>query len=55
MKLLGSVIKENTLVEPNSIYGGVPAKKIKSISDSKSKEEIERIAKNYIIYSSWYK
>ena len=51
----GSVIKENTFVEPNSIYGGIPAKKIKSISDSKSKEEIERIAKNYIIYSSWYK
>ena len=51
----GSVILENTVVESNSIYGGVPAKKIKSIDQSKSKKEIERIANNYLIYSSWYK
>ena len=51
----GSVILENTVVESNAIYGGVPAKKIKSIDKSKSKREIERIAKNYLIYSSWYK
>ena len=51
----GSVILENTVVEPNSIYGGTPAKKIKEINESKSKKEIERIAKNYLIYSSWYK
>ena len=51
----GSVILENTVVEPNSIYGGTPAKKIKDINESKSKQEIERIAKNYLLYSSWYK
>ena len=51
----GSVITENTFVEPNSVYGGVPAKKIKDIEQSKSKKEIERIAENYIIYSNWYK
>ena len=51
----GSVILENTIVESNSIYAGIPAKKIKSIEQSKSKKEIERIAKNYLIYSSWYK
>ena len=51
----GSVVTENTYVEPNSVYGGIPAKKIKSINKSKSKKEIERIAKNYLIYSSWYK
>ena len=51
----GSVITENTLVEPNSIYGGVPAKKIKIIDQSESRKEIERIAKNYLIYSNWYK
>ena len=51
----GSVILENTIVEPNSIYGGVPAKKIKKIEKSKSKKEIQRIAKNYLNYSSWYK
>ena len=51
----GSVILENTVVEPNSIYGGTPAKKIKDINQSRSKKEIERIAKNYLKYSSWYK
>ena len=51
----GSVILENTIVEPNSIYGGVPAKKIKKIEQSKSKKEIQRIAKNYLNYSSLYK
>ena len=51
----GSIVKENTIIEPNSIYAGVPVKKIKEIDQSKSKKEIERIAKNYIIYSSWYK
>ena len=51
----GSVILENTVVEPNSIYGGTPAKKIKDINQSRSKKEIERISKNYLIYSSWYK
>jgi len=51
----GSVILENTVVEPNSIYGGTPAKKIKDINQSRSKKDIERIAKNYLIYSSWYK
>ena len=51
----GSVILENAIVESNSIYAGIPAKKIKSIEQSKSKKEIERIAKNYLTYSSWYK
>ena len=51
----GSVILENTIVESNSIYAGIPAKKIKSIEQSRSKKEIERIAKNYLTYSSWYK
>ena len=51
----GSIVKENTIIEPNSIYAGVPVKKIKDIDQSKSKKEIERIAKNYLIYSSWYK
>ena len=51
----GSVVTEDTFVEPNSIYGGIPAKKIKNIDQSKSRKEIERIAKNYLIYSNWYK
>ncbi|WP_277477055.1 gamma carbonic anhydrase family protein [Catalinimonas alkaloidigena] len=50
----GAVVLENTVVEANSIYAGVPAKKIKTIG-SENKAMMERIAKNYIKYSQWYK
>ena len=51
----GAVVLENTHVEPGSLYAGVPAKKIKDISPELIKGEIERIANNYLMYSSWYK
>lgn len=51
----GAVVLENTKVEPNSIYAGVPAKKVKTISQDLIEGEIERIANNYIQYSSWFK
>ena len=51
----GSIVLQNTIVEPNSIYAGVPAKKIKDLDQSISAGEIERIAENYVKYSSWYK
>ena len=51
----GAVVLENTIVEPGSIYAGVPAKKVKDISQDKLKGEINRIAENYITYSSWFK
>ena len=50
----GAVVLANTMVESGSIYAGVPAKKIKDISEELSKGEIERIANNYIMYASWY-
>ena len=51
----GSVVLEKTIVEEGSIYAGVPAKKIKDISREHVKEEIERIAANYVMYAGWYK
>lgn len=51
----GSVVLEKTVVEEGSIYAGVPAKKIKDISPALVKEEIERIAANYVMYAGWYK
>lgn len=50
----GAVVLANTIVPPNCIYAGVPAKKIKDISEELSKGEIERIANNYVLYASWY-
>ena len=51
----GAVVTQGTRVEGGSIYAGVPAKKIKDISSELIFGEIERIANNYIHYSSWYK
>lgn len=50
----GAIVLEGTIVEPGSIYGGIPAKRLKSVEQKQTKEMIERIANNYLIYSSWY-
>ncbi|MBP8850104.1 MAG: gamma carbonic anhydrase family protein [Breznakibacter sp.] len=50
-----SLVLSNTIIEPGSLYGGSPAKKIKDISPVQSKEMIDKIANNYIMYASWYK
>lgn len=51
----GAVITQNTVVESGSIYAGVPAKKVKDISQGLINGEINRIAENYVNYSSWFK
>ena len=51
----GTVVLENTIIESGSIYAGIPAKKIKDISQDLISGEINRIAENYIKYSSWFK
>lgn len=51
----GAVVLEGTIIEEGSIYAGVPAKKVKIIPTDAVHEEIQRIAKNYVKYSSWYK
>ena len=51
----GAVVLENTIVPEGCIFGGVPAKKIKDIPQDLIKNEINRIADNYILYSSWFK
>ncbi|MBM3413359.1 MAG: gamma carbonic anhydrase family protein [Bacteroidetes bacterium] len=51
----GAVVLENTICEPNSVYVGVPAKKVKSIAGHKVAGEIARIANNYVGYAQWFK
>ena len=51
----GAVVTKNTRVEAGSIYAGVPAKKVKDISEELISGEIDRIANNYVKYSSWFK
>ncbi|MDB5201580.1 MAG: Carbonic anhydrase/acetyltransferase isoleucine patch superfamily-like protein [Ferruginibacter sp.] len=51
----GAVVLENTVVPPGSIYAGVPAKKVKDVSQELIHGEINRIADNYLKYSNWFK
>lgn len=51
----GAVILENMKCESGSIYAGVPAKKVKDISQELIHNEINRIANNYVMYSGWFK
>lgn len=51
----GAVVTQNTVVESGVIYAGVPAKKVKEINQSNFAGEIDRIATNYVMYSSWFK
>ena len=51
----GAVVLENTRVEAGSIYAGVPAKKVKQLSEEVFKDQNERIANNYVKYASWFK
>lgn len=51
----GAVLLEGTRVESWSIYAGVPAKKVKTLSPELFKGEVQRIANNYVMYSGWFK
>ncbi len=56
----GCIIAANALVlsnqklEPNSVYAGVPAKKVKEVTPEQREEIIRRIARDYHMYASWY-
>ena len=50
----GAVVLENTKVPAECIYAGMPAKKVKDISTELMRNEINRIANNYIMYASWF-
>lgn len=50
----GAVVLPGTEVEAGSVYAGVPAKRVKDISDE-MKEVILRTARNYPMYAEWFK
>jgi len=49
-----SLVLSGTKVEPNSVYAGIPAKRIKTIDPEQSRDMIHKIADNYTLYASWY-
>ena len=50
----GAVVLEGTTVESGCIYAGVPAKKVKELSQEQTAVLVKGIADNYIMYSSWF-
>ncbi len=50
----GSVVIQGTLIKSGEVWGGIPARKLKDISVDLLEGEVNRIAENYVTYSSWY-
>jgi len=51
----GAVLLEGTHVPSGSIYAGVPAKKVKEVSEELVRGQIDRIAESYVMYAGWYR
>jgi len=51
----GAVLLENTRVESWSVYAGIPARKVKTLSPELFAGEVQRIANNYVMYAGWFK
>ncbi|QEC76971.1 gamma carbonic anhydrase family protein [Mucilaginibacter ginsenosidivorax] len=49
----GAVVLENTVCESGFLYAGMPAKKIKPLTDQQI-ELLKQLPKNYIMYSGWF-
>lgn len=49
-----SLVLSNARLEPNSVYAGVPARKVKDVSPDQRETIIDRIARDYMMYASWY-
>lgn len=50
----GAVVLEKQVLQPNCIYAGTPAKKVKELDPNLSQETLKGIAAKYVMYSGWY-
>jgi carbonic anhydrase/acetyltransferase-like protein (isoleucine patch superfamily) len=50
----GAIVLENTLCESGFIYAGIPAKKVKPLSEEQI-AGMGKTANNYVLYGSWFK
>ena len=51
----GALVLANTVIEPHTLWGGVPAKFIKKVDPAQSKELNQKIANGYLMYAYWFK
>ncbi|GHE29467.1 gamma carbonic anhydrase family protein [Sphingobacterium griseoflavum] len=50
----GAVVLEDSVLESGFLYAGVPAKKIKPLTDEQL-AMLKQLPHNYVLYSSWFK
>ena len=50
----GAVVPAGMVCEANSVYAGVPAKRIKTLGPEQRVDTIERIAGAYLTYAGWF-
>lgn len=50
----GAVVLENTICESGYLYAGIPAKKIKPLTEEQ-RAMLKQLPNNYIMYSGWFK
>lgn len=49
----GAIVLEKTICESGYLYAGIPAKKIKPLTDEQ-KALLKKLPNNYIMYSKWF-
>lgn len=50
-----ALVRSNEQLEPNSLYAGVPARRIREVTEEQRQEIILRTAHDYRLYASWYR
>lgn len=50
----GALVLSNAKFEPDSLYAGIPARKIRTVTPEQREQIIKRTAHDYRMYASWY-
>ncbi len=50
----GALVLSNAKLEPDSLYAGIPARKIRTVTPEQREQIITRTAHDYRMYASWY-
>lgn len=49
-----ALVLSNAVLEPYGVYAGVPAKRVREVNPHQREHIIERTARDYMMYASWY-
>ena len=50
----GALVLSNAKLEPDSLYAGIPARKLRTVTPEQREQIIKRTAHDYRMYASWY-